>query len=116
MLQTSALRAQFFNALLKTAEWFSPWDSPLTKIKETNILLALRTMVNALQEGVKADEPWLGQVRGLEHCAKYLVLNTRTDITDIPRTVFLNVKNSTGSVSFVAFQVSYVIQTITGIS
>jgi len=30
-------------------------------------LLALRAMVNALQEGAKADEPWLGQILQTSH-------------------------------------------------
>ncbi|KAF8350535.1 phospholipase A-2-activating protein [Amanita rubescens] len=67
MLQNFALRERFYHTLLKTAEWFSPWHPPLTKIKETNILLALRAMVNALQEGVKSNEPWLGQILQTSH-------------------------------------------------
>lgn len=94
MLQNRALRERFYNTLLKTAEWFSPWDLPLTKIKETNILLALRTMVNALQEGATTNEPWVGQVRGLEHCAnhgtKYTYRYYRPPMCGIPQCQKLN--------------------------
>jgi hypothetical protein len=114
MVQDRALRGRFYNTLLKAAEWASPWELPLTKIKETNILLALRAVANGLQEGTRGDEPWLGQVHCLEYCADYPVLNTWTDFTDIPSTVCLNVKNSTTSVSFVDFQVSHAIVIILG--
>lgn len=64
MLQESAVRERFYHNLLKAAEWTSPWAPPLTKIKETNILLALRAVANGLQEGIKGGEPWLKQVHG----------------------------------------------------
>lgn len=64
MLQESTVRERFYHKLLKTAEWTAPWEHPLTKIKETNILLALRAVANGLQEGVKGDEPWLKHVHG----------------------------------------------------
>jgi len=35
--------------LLDAAEWSEPWVSPLPKSRETNTLLALRSIANGLQ-------------------------------------------------------------------
>jgi phospholipase A-2-activating protein len=42
---------RFLGALFKAAEWDEPWASSLTKHRETNTLLLLRTLANAFQEG-----------------------------------------------------------------
>ncbi|THH03422.1 hypothetical protein EW145_g6267 [Phellinidium pouzarii] len=49
----SAVAEQFFTSLLKAAEWDAPWETPIPKSRETNILLALRAVANALQEGTQ---------------------------------------------------------------
>lgn len=41
---------QFIKALLKAAEWLVPWSLPLSKSRETNILLVLRTLANITQK------------------------------------------------------------------
>ncbi|KAK2466759.1 hypothetical protein APHAL10511_001017 [Amanita phalloides] len=62
IFQDNDIKERFYNTLLAAADWSSPWGPPLSKIRETNILLVLRTMVNALQEGVRGDQPWLRQI------------------------------------------------------
>jgi phospholipase A-2-activating protein len=61
MFQNGDAKEQFYKVLFEAADW----NSPLPKIRETNTLLVLRAMVNAFQEGTKADEPWVRQVRYL---------------------------------------------------
>ncbi|KIL69931.1 hypothetical protein M378DRAFT_184295 [Amanita muscaria Koide BX008] len=65
MFQNSAVKERFYGALVKAADWTSPWDAPLSKVRETNTLLVLRTMANALQEGTRVDEPWARQYSSL---------------------------------------------------
>ncbi|KAF8623553.1 hypothetical protein AX15_006324 [Amanita polypyramis BW_CC] len=66
IFQNNDFREHFYITLLKAAEWTSPWDSALSKARETNTLLVLRTIVNALQ-GVKVDEPWLRQISQVQY-------------------------------------------------
>ncbi|KAF8637390.1 hypothetical protein AX17_002886 [Amanita inopinata Kibby_2008] len=62
VFQSPALRERFYDTLFKAAEWFTPWNPSPSKARETNTLLLLRTLANALQEGVRAEEPWVGQM------------------------------------------------------
>jgi len=41
---------RFMDALLRASDWDDHWTPPMTKPKERNILLLLRTIANALQE------------------------------------------------------------------
>ena len=43
------------NALLRASDWDERWNPPMTKPKERNILLLLRTIANALQENSKFE-------------------------------------------------------------
>ncbi|ETW86144.1 hypothetical protein HETIRDRAFT_471477 [Heterobasidion irregulare TC 32-1] len=43
-------RTTFFNALFKASGWIEDWSTPLSKTKEINILLFLRTLANAFQD------------------------------------------------------------------
>lgn len=45
----------FMDALLKASDWDEHWTPPMTKPKERNILLLLRTIANALQENAKFE-------------------------------------------------------------
>jgi phospholipase A-2-activating protein len=53
---------RFVQALFKSSEWTAPWSSPLPKVRETNILLVLRTLANAFQEGTGPGAAWSGLV------------------------------------------------------
>lgn len=55
----------FFDALLRAAELSIDNSSPSSsKAKETNVLLVLRTVANALQEGIKiSGGGWIEKVR-----------------------------------------------------
>ncbi|KAF8584089.1 PFU-domain-containing protein [Ramaria rubella] len=52
----------FLNALLDAAEWSEPWTAPLGKSRETNGLLALRGIANAIQAS-ESDGPILDWVK-----------------------------------------------------
>ncbi|EAU88837.2 phospholipase A-2-activating protein [Coprinopsis cinerea okayama7 len=52
-------KEKFIEALFQSAEWNAPWTSPLPKHRETNILLLLRSLANAFQEGTEINGEWL---------------------------------------------------------
>lgn len=54
---------QFIEALLKAAEWSMPWSPPLSKSRETNILLVLRTLANIVQERTQLNSTQYSLVR-----------------------------------------------------
>lgn len=54
---------QFIEALLKAAEWPVPWSLPLSKSRETNILLVLRTLANIIQERTQLSSTQYSLVR-----------------------------------------------------
>lgn len=61
----SKVAEQFFAALLKAAEWDTPWDGPIPKSRETNMLLTLRALANAFQESTAASlGDWAAAVLG----------------------------------------------------
>jgi phospholipase A-2-activating protein len=62
LFKDSASRDSFFSVLFKAAEWHSPWEVPLPKARETNILLVLRALVNLFQDGYPVDTAFLKQV------------------------------------------------------
>ncbi|TFK42378.1 WD40-repeat-containing domain protein [Crucibulum laeve] len=55
------VKNRFLEALFKAGEWTTPWTLPLSKPRETNILLLLRTLANAFQEGTPIDGTWVAQ-------------------------------------------------------
>ena len=62
-LASPELKERFFEALFKASEWTGSWSLPLSKAKETNILLLFRTLANAFQEGTTvSDKAWVEQV------------------------------------------------------
>ena len=54
---------RFIQALLKAAEWSVPWSLPLSKSRETNILLVLRTLANIIQERTQLNSKQCNLVR-----------------------------------------------------
>lgn len=57
------IRDQFYECLFKAAEWGDTWSLPLSKTKQTNILLLLRTMANTFQEGAPINEgTWVNHI------------------------------------------------------
>ncbi|KAF8809106.1 PFU-domain-containing protein, partial [Phlegmacium glaucopus] len=69
------LRAKFTEALFNASEWSAGWTSPLSKARETNILLLLRTIANAFQEEGGTDAEWLGLIVETIGQAPYAALN-----------------------------------------
>jgi phospholipase A-2-activating protein len=56
-------RERVFQCLFRASEWDATWSLPLSKTKQTNILLLLRTIANAFQDGAPVDEgTWVHQV------------------------------------------------------
>ena len=60
--QTSGLKEKFIEGLFKSAEWNTPWTSPLSKTRETNTLLVFRSVANAFQDGAALNDSWLVKV------------------------------------------------------
>jgi len=56
-------RERLFQCLFKAAEWDGTWSLLLSKTKQTNILLLLRTISNAFQDGSPiAEGTWVNQI------------------------------------------------------
>ncbi|RDB21127.1 Phospholipase A-2-activating protein [Hypsizygus marmoreus] len=53
---------RFFEALFKACEWDASWSLPLTKPRETNILLLFRTLANAFHENISVHGTWIAKV------------------------------------------------------
>ena len=71
-----AVAAQFFSSLLKAAEWDSPWEAPVPRTRETNVLLALRALANAFNEGTSPGlGPWVSTLLGEIGRAPYEMLS-----------------------------------------
>jgi hypothetical protein len=51
----TGLGDRFMDALLRASDWDDHWTPPMTKPKERNILLLLRTIANALQENTEFE-------------------------------------------------------------
>lgn len=51
----AGLGDRFMDALLRASDWDEHWTPPMTKPKERNILLLLRTIANALQDNTKLE-------------------------------------------------------------
>ena len=51
----SGLGDRFMDALLRASDWDEHWTPPMTKPKERNILLLLRTIANAFQENTRFE-------------------------------------------------------------
>jgi len=58
--QDGTLRQKLVETLFKACEWNVTWT--LSKAQETNILLLLKTVANALDDGVRIDQPWIATV------------------------------------------------------
>ena len=75
-------RARFFQVLFDTSEWNAAWSLPLSKTKQTNVLLLLRTIANAFEEDAPISEgAWVSQVLDLISYA----VNLAEDILSDPR-------------------------------
>ncbi|TFY76722.1 hypothetical protein EWM64_g7288 [Hericium alpestre] len=60
LLTRSGMRGPFFDALFKASDWTTDLTTPMPKAQETNILLALRTMANAVQDRTQiGDGEWV---------------------------------------------------------
>jgi phospholipase A-2-activating protein len=51
----AGLGDRFVGALLRASDWEEHWTPPMTKAKERNILLLLRTIANSMQEKAKFE-------------------------------------------------------------
>jgi len=69
------LKERFFEALFRASDWTASWSLPLSKPKETNILLLFRALANVFQEGTTInDGVWVQQVFNALSQAPYLSL------------------------------------------
>ncbi|KAF8163523.1 phospholipase A-2-activating protein [Crassisporium funariophilum] len=81
------LRDKFSEALFKASEWSTPWTLPLSKARETNMLLLLRTLANAFQEDGITDAGWLARVLETLGQAPYTAL-TKTQRVALATVLF----------------------------
>lgn len=64
----------FFHALLDGAEWGVPWETPLPKHRDTNVLLALRALANGFQDSINPqDTNWVQEASVIRFSAHELV-------------------------------------------
>lgn len=75
--------SQFFNSLLRAAEWDEEWETPMPKQRQTNILLALRSLANAFSDKVvRSDwQEWAGTVFSELEKAPYEMLAANHKVT-----------------------------------
>ncbi|EPS96818.1 hypothetical protein FOMPIDRAFT_1038034 [Fomitopsis schrenkii] len=57
--QDTPLKHRFFAAMMTASSWQDPWETPLARSRETNMLFFLRAFVNALQDTLYGDEAWV---------------------------------------------------------
>lgn len=76
----AGIRERLFQCLFKAAEWDGTWSLPLSKTKQTNILLLLRTISNAFQDGSPiAEGGWVNQVWSHLYLTKSVLANAFVD-------------------------------------
>jgi phospholipase A-2-activating protein len=76
------LKERFFEALFTASDWAASWSVPLSKPKETNILLLFRTLANVFQEGTTInDGAWVQQIFDRLSEAPYLSLTKAQRVT-----------------------------------
>ncbi|TFK30205.1 phospholipase A-2-activating protein [Coprinopsis marcescibilis] len=61
-LNDSGSKERFIEALFKASEWTAQWSSPLPRHRETNILLLLRSLANAFQDGSGLSATWVNKL------------------------------------------------------
>ncbi|KAF4615497.1 hypothetical protein D9613_002740 [Agrocybe pediades] len=94
------LRQRFAEALFRAAEWDSDWTPPLSKARETNMLLVLRTLANSCEDEDKGkrtdadvdmdlDTVWLDKVLEALSQVPYSVLNKTQRVAFV--TVLFNI-------------------------
>lgn len=71
--QDTPLKHRFFAAMMTASSWQDPWETPLARSRETNMLFFLRAFVNALQDTLYGDEAWVKTVRKLSQPPSPLV-------------------------------------------
>ncbi|KAK0211219.1 phospholipase A-2-activating protein [Desarmillaria ectypa] len=71
------VRNQFLKALLKAGEWDFPWEAPLSRDRQTNVSLVLRTLANTLQENAQIDETWPNGILQALDAVDFPVLDKR---------------------------------------
>ncbi|KZT71268.1 phospholipase A-2-activating protein [Daedalea quercina L-15889] len=57
--QDAPLKHRFFDAMMDASSWKDPWEDPLTKSRETNMIFFLRGLVNTFQDSLYGDETWV---------------------------------------------------------
>ena len=56
VVDSTGSRELFYNALFKASDWSQDWSLPLSKAKEINLLLLLRTLANAFHGKARINE------------------------------------------------------------
>ncbi|TFY60426.1 hypothetical protein EVJ58_g5154 [Rhodofomes roseus] len=57
--QDTPLKHRFFAAMMNASSWKDPWETPLSRSRETNTLFFLRALVNTFQDTLYDDEAWV---------------------------------------------------------
>ncbi|PPR06426.1 hypothetical protein CVT26_004838 [Gymnopilus dilepis] len=79
--ESALLSDRFVDALFRAAEWETGWAPPLSKARETNILLVFRTLANAFDDEAEKDlsaggsAAWIDNVLETLGQVPYTVLN-----------------------------------------
>ncbi|KAI0782211.1 phospholipase A-2-activating protein [Abortiporus biennis] len=63
LLADTAIREKFISALFHGADWSEPWQIPLPKPRETNVLLLFRALANGFQDDtIIGNGVWVHQI------------------------------------------------------
>ncbi|PCH37882.1 phospholipase A-2-activating protein [Wolfiporia cocos MD-104 SS10] len=62
--QDVALKQRFYVAMFNVSTWRDPWETPLPRARDTNMLFLLRALANTLQDSVANDVEWTKKVLG----------------------------------------------------
>ncbi|KAH9930746.1 phospholipase A-2-activating protein [Fomitopsis serialis] len=57
--QDTQLKHRFFSAMMHASSWKDPWETPLSRSRETNTLFFLRALVNTFQDNLYGDGAWV---------------------------------------------------------
>ncbi|KAL0565642.1 WD repeat protein Lub1 [Marasmius crinis-equi] len=68
-------KSRFLETLIKAAEWNTPWEPPIPKVRQTNSYLMLRALANIIQDTSVVDGAFLGELFVVLEQAPYEMLS-----------------------------------------
>ncbi|KZT09614.1 PFU-domain-containing protein [Laetiporus sulphureus 93-53] len=84
-----ALKQRYYAAMFNASTWKEPWETPLPRTRETNMLFLLRSLANTFQETVENDVAWTEQVLQELSAVSYNAMSKAQRIAF--NTIFLNI-------------------------